>query len=297
MAYWKNLLYLSPFPIQYFFAYVDYNQTASMNTSQVQQLATTQATANMENGVLTSSGQAYATAILSPDRSATVSAASFTALVASNSIVSIFGPHLANSNASAAAMPLPTTLADVTVTITDNKGTQVAAPLFYAGPTQVNAVIPPGINPGLIALTVNSPSGGVTSAVKSAIVAPALFAAGEDGKGLAAAQVQVGNTFTNAVVCSGGDMSCTAVPINVAGGNTYLVLYGTGIRNQASTSDVTVQVGSQTLPVSFAGAASGFVGLDQVNVLLPNSLAGSGNVNVTVNVNGTTSNAVTIAIK
>jgi uncharacterized protein (TIGR03437 family) len=188
-------------------------------------------------------------------------------------------------------------LADVTVTVTDNRGTQLQAPLFYAGPTQVNAIIPPGINPGLIALTVNAPGGGQTSAVKAATVAPALFAAGEDGTGLAAAQVQVGKTFTNAVVCSNGDMSCNAVPINVAGGNTYLVLYGTGIRNQASVSDVTVKVGSQTLPVSFAGATSGFAGLDQINVLLPASLAGSGNVNVTVTVNGIASNSVGIDIK
>jgi uncharacterized protein (TIGR03437 family) len=57
------------------------------------------------------------------------------------------------------------------------------------------------------------------------------------------------------------------------------VLYGTGIQNRASLSDVTVTIGSQTLPAFYAGSA-GYAGEDQVNVMLPASLAGSGTVNV-----------------
>jgi uncharacterized protein (TIGR03437 family) len=52
-------------------------------------------------------------------------------------------------------------------------------------------------------------------------------------------------------------------------------------------SDVTVQTGAQSLPAAFAG-------IDQVNVMLPNTLAGTGTVNVAVPVAGTASNAVTV---
>jgi uncharacterized protein (TIGR03437 family) len=87
------------------------------------------------------------------------------------------------------------------------------------------------------------------------------------------------------------------VPLDVSAGNSALVLYGTGIRGAAALSDVTVQIGSQTLPVFYAGAAPDFVGLDQVNVVLPASLAGSGTVNVSVSVSGAVSNTVTVSFK
>jgi uncharacterized protein (TIGR03437 family) len=97
--------------------------------------------------------------------------------------------------------------------------------------------------------------------------------------------------------CSGGAGSCVAVPLDVSGGNTALVLYGTGIENRAALSDVTVTIGSHTLPATYAGAAPNYAGEDQVDVLLPASLAGSGTVNVSVTVSGTVSNVVTVDIQ
>jgi uncharacterized protein (TIGR03437 family) len=58
-----------------------------------------------------------------------------------------------------------------------------------------------------------------------------------------------------------------------------------------------VTIGSQTLAAAYAGAAPNYAGEDQVNVLLPSSLAGSGTVNVTVTVSGIASNVVTVAIQ
>jgi len=68
---------------------------------------------------------------------------------------------------------------------------------------------------------------------------------------------------------------------------------GTGIQNRASLSDVIVMVGNQTLAAAYAGPAPGFIGEDQVNVLLPATLAGSGTANITVSVSGSVSNVVT----
>ncbi len=74
------------------------------------------------------------------------------------------------------------------------------------------------------------------------------------------------------------------------------MLYGTGIQNRAALSDVTVTIGGLTLPAAYAGAAPKYAGEDQVDVLLPASLAGSGTVNVTVSVSGAVSNVVTVEI-
>ena len=56
------------------------------------------------------------------------------------------------------------------------------------------------------------------------------------------------------------------------------------------------KIGAQqisSVPVTYAGPAPGFTGLDQVNVMLPSSLAGTGTVNITVSVAGNVSNVVT----
>jgi hypothetical protein len=85
------------------------------------------------------------------------------------------------------------------------------------------------------------------------------------------------------------------VPLDVSAGTAQLVPYGTGIHN--ATTPVTVNVGKLTLPTVYAGVAPGFAGEDQVNVVLPATLAGSGLVQLSVSVAGVTSNLVTIYIQ
>jgi uncharacterized protein (TIGR03437 family) len=60
---------------------------------------------------------------------------------------------------------------------------------------------------------------------------------------------------------------------------------------------VTCRIGSTTLPVSFAGPQGVYVGLDQVNILLPKSLRGTGNANVAITVDGQAANTVAIGFK
>jgi uncharacterized protein (TIGR03437 family) len=48
---------------------------------------------------------------------------------------------------------------------------------------------------------------------------------------------------------------------------------------------------------AYAGAQGGYAGLDQVNVQLPASLAGSGVVNVNLTVDGQTSNTLQVQIQ
>jgi uncharacterized protein (TIGR03437 family) len=227
-----------------------------------------------------------------------VSAASGTAPVAPGSIVSIYGSNLATSGMAATSMPLPTNLAGASVSITDSSGATASLPLFYAGPTQINAEIPQTSSTGLATLTITTPSGIQTASVMLATVAPGLFAANQDGKGVAAAQLVTNQSNGQQTVadifnapCAAG--SCVGIPLDMSSGQTALVLYGTGIRNFASLSDVTVLIGSVNLSVFYAGPAPNYAGLDQVNVFLPANLAGSGTVNITVSVSGTRSNSVT----
>ena len=72
------------------------------------------------------------------------------------------------------------------------------------------------------------------------------------------------------------------------------LLYGTGIRFGAV---ITVTINGKTFTPAYAGAQGTYAGLDQINVLLPASLAGSGAVSVTVTVDGQVSNAGTLAFQ
>jgi uncharacterized protein (TIGR03437 family) len=209
------------------------------------------------------------------------------------------GSNLATIAMSATSLPLPTNLGGTSVTITASSGAQTALPLFYASPSQINAEIPQSAVAGGATLTITTGSVSQTAPLTLAAVAPGLFSANQTGAGVAAAQFvadQADGTQTTVDIfqCSGGAGTCVAVPLNVSGGNTALVLYGTGIQNRTALSDVTVTIGSHTLPATYAGASPNYAGEDQVDVLLPASLAGSGTVNVSVSVSGIVSNVVTV---
>ncbi|HYL74060.1 MAG TPA: IPT/TIG domain-containing protein [Bryobacteraceae bacterium] len=300
LAYWKKLYYMSPFPCQFFFAYLDYSQTTNLTPDQINAQEIMAATAALHAGAQTATGQSYAAAI-KPSVAApvTVSAASGLAPVAPGSIVSIYGTNLATAATSATMLPLPTNLGGVSVTIGNTP-----LPLFYVSPQQINADIPDSVNTGPAVLTISTPSGPLTSSVTLVAVAPGLISANGDGKGVAAAQVVTAHsdgsqTSILPFQCPGGAGTCVPVPINLgpASDQSALVLYGTGIRNSIALSDVTVKIGTQTFSASYAGAAPTYVGLDQVNVFLPHALAGTGNVNVTVSVAGTLSNVVTLTFQ
>jgi uncharacterized protein (TIGR03437 family) len=299
LAYWKQLLYVSPFESELFFANVDYNLTSSLTTEQLTAQETQAEVAALNAGTLSPLGQWYAAAI-KPVNAVTISAAWNTGAggLAPGSLVSIYGDKLAATSATANSLPLPTNLAGISADITDASGVQTPLPLFYAGPSQINAEIPESASLGPAVITINAPSGPVVSPVVLNPVAPAVFVANQSGTGVAAALLvtnQSDGSQTVAAIfnspCAAG--SCVGIPLDVSAGESALELFGTGIQNRGSLSDVTVTIGGQTLAAAYAGPAPGFTGLDQVNVLLPASLAGSGTVNITVSVAGTASNVVT----
>jgi uncharacterized protein (TIGR03437 family) len=74
-----------------------------------------------------------------------------------------------------------------------------------------------------------------------------------------------------------------------------LELFGTGIRGHSGT--VTSRIGSTTVPVAYAGPQGVYVGLDQVNILLPKSLRGAGAAIIALTVDGQAANPVNVSFK
>jgi hypothetical protein len=189
LAYWKKLSYISPFPIQFLFAYLAYQTTIGMTPDQINAQEGPVFTAALRQGVLSATGQTYSAAIKPAGGATTVSAASGFAAVAPGSIVSIYGSNPASAAASATTIPLPFTLGGASVTLTDSSHVQASLPLFYASPQQINAQIPSSASTGPAMLAISTPSGNIPSAVNLLAVAPGLFSANADGVGVAAAQI------------------------------------------------------------------------------------------------------------
>jgi uncharacterized protein (TIGR03437 family) len=96
--------------------------------------------------------------------------------VAPSSLASMFGTNLATGTAQAGSQPLPITLANATVAVTDSAGAQHNASLIYVSPNQINFVVPDGTAPGLANLAVSNGSTVLTATANVHSVAPALSA-------------------------------------------------------------------------------------------------------------------------
>ena len=89
------------------------------------------------------------------------------------------------------------------------------------------------------------------------------------------------------------------VPIDLGAptDSVYLTLFGTGIRNRTTLTAVSVVIGGLNARVDYAGPQSQYVGLDQVNVLLPHELAGRGTVDLLLSVDSKPANRVQVAFR
>jgi uncharacterized protein (TIGR03437 family) len=219
-----------------------------------------------------------------------VSSASFAGgTLAGESIASVFGTDL---NATS-------------LRIRDSAGKEGVAQLLFVSPAQINFVMPPGLSNGNAILTLFRPDGTTPSSpLRLAAVAPGLFTADANGKGppagisirVAADNSQVSQPLAEFEPSRNGYI---AAPIDLGSPSdkVFLVLFGTGFRHYSASSAIAVTVGGEPSAVSFAGPQGAFAGLDQLNVLLPRNLAGRGEVEVAMTVDGITANLVLVHIK
>ena len=197
--------------------------------------------------------------------------------LAPGSIITIFGVNLAKGTASVSnpAKP-PDSFGGVTVTAGG-----VIAPLFYVSPTQINAVLSGSTPLGSQTLTVTSSTGTFSTSITVDKAAPpgifSLFGTGtRDG------------AIINAITFKLGAFSTTT-----ASATTFLSIFATGL--DLSTPP-TVTIGGVSATVQFAGAAPCCLGLQQINVMVPSSVAGAGRVPVVLQSGGTSSNTVQVVM-
>jgi len=199
-----------------------------------------------------------------------VDGASFQALLAPGEIASLFGTSLTSILAAAAGTPLPIELAGTRV-----EANGIACPLFFISPEQINFQLPFEVSPGAEAQIVVVRDGVASEPEPVAVAefAPAIFL----------------NPETSEPIVQRHSDGSLVTGDNPARPGDTLVIFMTGIGgldnppptgSPASSSPLanslvtpTISLGAAELTVLFAGLAPGFVGLGQINVVLPATLS------------------------
>lgn len=255
-----------------------------------------------QNRARTAAGPAGAWLPQAADRLlTTVSSASYRSPMAPESIVTGFGADLSSGTLSAAGTPLPLALLGSSMTVTDSAGVSRATPLFFVSPGQINFQIPRDTAAGRATITLTNGSIRALGEVTIAAVAPGIFTADSSGTGVAAAfafRLRRDKTFAYEEVVTFDAVTSRLVPVSIdlgpEGEEVYLILFGTGWRNGMGT---TATLGGSAVPVLFSGAHPTLIGLDQLNLQIPRSLIGRGDIDVVVTVSGQAANTVRIRVK
>jgi uncharacterized protein (TIGR03437 family) len=202
-----------------------------------------------------------------------VDAASFGAAVAPGALISIFGVNLAPKNAAASQIPLPLSLAGVSVRF----GNNVFAPLLFVSSTQINAQLPWEVaSNGAATVIVNN--NGVESAPRTVQVSsfsPAVFssqgyaiAIHVDGT-LVAPKTYAAMPGETLQLLTTGLGPVTPAP--VTGSNSLDV-------QRTTTTTPIVSIGGAPARVTFSGLSPEFVGVYQVNFVVPFTVPDGDNV-------------------
>jgi uncharacterized protein (TIGR03437 family) len=214
-----------------------------------------------------------------------VSAGDFTSSPALGLLVSIFGSGLADGVLGDSGVPLPPQLGSTSVTLSGR-----TLPLLYVSANQVNVAIPYDVQVDsaqqLVVLRGNAVSVPVPLAVYDD--EPAILSVPGNGSG----QGLIFNAVTGVLA----DMNAPATAGDV------LVIYtvGLGAVNPTITIEdgaplsplsrtvapVTVTIGGVPAPVAFSGLTPEYVGLYQVNLVVPSGIAPGSQVPVTLSVAG-----------
>jgi uncharacterized protein (TIGR03437 family) len=202
--------------------------------------------------------------------------------LAPGGIISIFGTQLASGEARASKLPLERELNGVSVRV----GT-LTAPLYYVGPNQINAQLP------FEAAAADTVS--IAVVTQGRITSPCAYA-------VAPAQPGIFRAGANAAVLDGQSRLVTLD--NAARIGDVLQIFATGL----GATDVAVQTGAAApafstvrLPITatiggvqatvvYQGLAPGFVGLYQVNVVVPEAVTPGSAVPLALRQNGLVNN-------
>ena len=224
-------------------------------------------------------------------------------VLARGGIAAAYGPIGAEAELGSGRAPLPTTLGNISVRVTDALGVARLAPLLHmsAGWGYINFIVPSGSSPGPAEIAILRSDG--TSAVGNATIAnvsPGLYTAPQDGHGPVIGWVTQksvdGRTETfPAYKCRALD--CRTVPIPLSDEVTTTVrLNGTGFRHAGPAPDVRVTIGDIRVPVVSIHPASD-PGVDELTIQLPRKLGSLGETDLLLSVNGRLANVVRINVQ
>ena len=178
-----------------------------------------------------------------------VNAATFREGASPGALISIFGTGLTSAPAQAAvSLPLPVTLAGTTVTV---NGTPV--PLLYVSSTQINAQLPFELAPGTAEIAISGGSAPERFRVQAA--APGIFA------------------VTAPARRPDGILSIYATGLGAVAPRVATGAAAAAEPLSRTVIEPVVTIGGVRAAVQFSGLAPGFVGLYQVNVVIPPGVA------------------------
>jgi uncharacterized protein (TIGR03437 family) len=241
-------------------------------------------------------------------RGGNANAADFRRGTNAESINSVFGEEFSEIVEGNTEAELPTELAGTSLAVIDSAGERRQAQLFVVIPGQITFYVPPGTALGTAILEITREDG-MVSRVATEIVSlsPGIFTANSSGQGVPAANVlhfMPDLTFESTLIFDPDQPvgSRTPIPIDLGGEGeqVFVSLFGTGFRKQEKgllSGEITATVGGEVVP-AVGARAPGFVGLDQINVgPLPRSLAGAGDVELFLTIDGVQSNTVMITFQ
>lgn len=178
---------------------------------------------------------------------------------------------------------LPTALGGTSIKVKDSADVERLAPLFVVSSSAVGYLVPAGTANGLATVTAVSSAGSVLSTGRLQVqtVSPRFFSLYQGGpaRGLIVRLRDGIQTVEDLSTLSAIDMGPDTDVV-------YLVLWVSGVRGRTSLANVSVKIGGVDASVEYAGAQSETPGLDQLNVRLPRSLSGRGQVPVELTVDG-----------
>jgi uncharacterized protein (TIGR03437 family) len=221
------------------------------------------------------------------------------------------GPGLVNQTAIAPATSWPTSMLNRQVVVND----QLLSPIYYLGSGQVNFQLPSNTPAGQQRIAVRTADTNELIAggsVIAAAVAPGIFTLTQNGSGQGAVLNQdntingpgnpaaIGSTIqiygtgqgqVSPVVADGSPApsqpTANTVAVNTTNAQTCF----------ATQPSMCVAIGSAFGNVTYSGLAPGFIGLWQINVVIPPGIATGNAVGVRVVIDGASSNLATIAVK
>jgi uncharacterized protein (TIGR03437 family) len=218
-----------------------------------------------------------------------VNAASFDTPVSPGSLVAIFGSNLAPQTVQASTVPLTRSLVGVSVQFNG-----IAAPLLFVSSSQINAQIPwevSATDPVSVVVT-NGQASSIPRDVSIRPYSPGVFASQgyaiailDDGS--LAAPIGVLSALTTRPAAAGDTLEILATglgptaPAGITGDNSLDIL-----RNTATP---VVSIGGVPAQVTFSGLSPQFVGVDQINVVIPANAPTGNSLPVEIQIGGLTS--------